>query len=79
MALGGRVVAAVRVGPVDSADPWAVGEVLLHRSGDPRQGLPWDEWLDPGLGWAERKHALLARPRRDREDWYYRLLLASRR
>jgi hypothetical protein len=79
VALGGRVVAAVRVGPVDSADPWAVGEVLLHRSGDARQGLPWDEWLDPALGWAQRKHALLARPRRDREDWYYRLLLASRR
>jgi hypothetical protein len=79
VALGGRTVAAVRISPVASTDPWAVGEVLLHRSDDPRRGLPWDEWLDPGLGWAERKRALVARPRRDREDWYYRLLLASRR
>ena len=79
VALGGRTVAAVRISPVASTDPWAVGEVLLHRSEDPRRGLPWDEWLDPGLGWRERKRALAARPRPDREDWYYRVLLASRR
>ena len=77
--LAGRPVAAIRIRPVESSDPWAVGEVLLHRAGDPRRGLPWDEWMDPGLGWPERRHALLATPRRDREDWYYRLLLASRR
>ena len=77
--LGGRTVAAVRIRPVDSTDAWAVGEVLLHRAGDPRRGLPWDEWMDPGLGWPERRRALLATPRRAREDWYSRLLLASRR
>jgi len=77
--LAGRPVAAIRIRPVESSDPWAVGEVLLHRAGDPRRGLPWDEWMDPGLGWPERRRALLATPRRDREDWYYRLLLASRR
>jgi len=76
--LRGRTVAAIRVSPVLSADAWAVGEVLLHRAGGdgPR---PWDEWLDPGLTWPDRRRALTATPRRDREDWYYRLLLASRR
>jgi hypothetical protein len=77
--LGGRTVAAVRVSPVASADPWAVGEVLLHPAGDPAREAPWDEWLEPRLDWKERRRALLAEPRRDREDWYYRLLLASRR
>jgi hypothetical protein len=77
--LGGRTVAAIRIRPVDSSDAWAVGEVLLHRAGDAGRGLPWDEWMDPGLAWTERRRALLAAPRRDREDWYYRLLLASRR
>jgi len=75
--LGGRPVVAVRIEPVDSAEPWALGEVLLHR---PAQGrlTAWDEWLDPRLGWSERRAALRKTPRRDREDWYYRLLLASR-
>jgi hypothetical protein len=77
--LGGRTVAAIRISPVASTDAWAVGEVLLHRSGDPRRGAPWEEWLDPGLGWTERKRALAAQPLRDREDWYYRVLLAARR
>jgi hypothetical protein len=79
VALDGRMVAAIRIRPVESADAWALGEVLLHRAGDPRRGTPWDEWMDPALGWPERRRALLAAPRRDREDWYYRLLLASRR
>ena len=75
--LGGRTVVAVRIEPVDSTDPWALGDLLVHR---PAQGRlrAWDEWLDPGLGWSERRAALLKNPRRDREDWYYRLLLASR-
>jgi len=77
VALSGRTVAAVRIRPVASTDPWAVGEVLLHRAGD--RPAPWDEWLDPGLTWAGRRAALEKSPRRDREDWYYRLLLASRR
>ena len=76
--LGGRTVAAIRVSPLLSTDAWAIGEVLLHPAGEggPR---PWDEWLDPGSTWAERRRALTQTPRRDREDWYYRLLLASRR
>jgi hypothetical protein len=77
--LGGRTVAAIRIRPVESTDAWALGEVLLHRAGDPRRGTPWDEWMDPGLGWPERRRTLLATPRRDREDWYYRLLVALRR
>jgi hypothetical protein len=76
--LAGRTVAAVRVRPVASTDAWALGEVLLHRAAD-RPPLPWDEWLDPGLTWAERRAALERTPRKDREDWYYRMLLASRR
>ncbi len=75
--LGGRLVAALRLEPVASGDPWAVAEVLLHPASDepPR---PWDDWLAPGLDWAGRRRALLADPRPDREDWYSRLHLASR-
>ena len=76
--LAGRTVAAVRIRPVASTDPWAVGEVLLHRA-QGRPASPWDEWLDPTLTWTERLAALQKTPRKDREDWYYRLLLASRR
>ena len=76
--LGGRVVTAVRVSPVASGDPWGVGEILLHPAEDPARRAPWDEWLDPNLTWAERRRALLARPRPDRADWYSRLLLAQR-
>ena len=75
--LGGRTVAAVRIAPVASADPWAVGEVLLHPVG-PGGPLPWDEWLDGDLSWPDRRRALAAEPRPDREDWHYRSLLASR-
>jgi hypothetical protein len=39
---------------------------------------PWDEWLDPGLGWEARRRALVERPMPDREDWYSRVLLAAR-
>jgi hypothetical protein len=73
--LAGRTVAAVRLSPVASADAWSVGELLLHPSG---AGVPWDEWLDPHLGWEERRRRLRAEPRRGREDWYYRVLLADR-
>jgi hypothetical protein len=38
----------------------------------------WDEWLDPHLGWDERRRALVDRPRPEREDWYARVLLAAR-
>jgi hypothetical protein len=73
--LGGRKVAAVRVTPVASGDPWTLGEVLLHPAG---AGGAWDEWLDPHAGWAERQRRLRAAPRTAREDWYYRWLRAAR-
>ncbi len=75
--LFGRVVKAVRITPVLSDEPWALGELLLHERGVGR-GMPWDEWLDPALTWGERREALLAAPRVDREDWHYRRALAER-
>ena len=77
--LGGRPVAAVRITPVASADPWALGELLLHPAEEPARRPPWDEWLSPHLSWEERRLALAAHPRPDREDWYWRVLLAHRR
>ena len=76
--LGGRSVAALRITPVASNDPWALGEILLHPATPRAERRPWDEWLDPNLSWAERRAALAARPLRDREDWYSRTLLAAR-
>jgi hypothetical protein len=76
--LGGRLVAALRITPYASTDAWALGEALLHPAADPAGRAPWDEWLSPNLDWPDRKRALLAQPRRDREDWYWRLLLAAR-
>jgi hypothetical protein len=73
--LGGRRVAALRLTPVASGDPWTLGEILLHRPGAP---AAWDEWLDPHASWPERRRLLRERPRPDREDWYYRWLLARR-
>ena len=73
--LGGRVVAALRVVPVQSGDPWRVGEVLLH---DVPARQAWDEWLPPGLDWEARRRALLEKPLPAREDWYSRVLLAAR-
>jgi hypothetical protein len=77
--LGGRRVAAIRVVPVLSSDPWTLSDVLLHPAADAAARGAWDEWLDPHLSWAERWRALSARPRPDREDWYYRWMLAARR
>lgn len=75
--LGGRIVAALRLTPHASGDPWSLAEVLVHPV---REGhFPWDDALDPGLGWRERRRYLVANPRPDREDWYYRRLLAERR
>lgn len=79
VALGGRLVKAVRVSPVASTDDWVLAEVLLHAAEDPAERRPWDEWLDPGLDWGARREALAGRPRRDREDWFYRSLLVARR
>jgi len=77
--LGGHVVAAVRVVPVLSSDPWTLSEVLLHPAALPAARGGWDEWLDPHLSWAERARALDTQRRPDREDWYYRWMLAARR
>ncbi len=77
--LGGRMVAAVRITPYASNEPWTVAEVLLHPAADGTARRPWDEWLDPNLGWPERRRELRLHPRRDREDWYYRWGVAERR
>jgi 4-amino-4-deoxy-L-arabinose transferase-like glycosyltransferase len=76
--LQGRRIAAIRIAPYLSTEPWALAEVLLHPAEDPARRVPWDEWLDPGLDWKARRRALAANPRRDREDWYSRFLLAQR-
>jgi hypothetical protein len=73
--LGGRPVIALRVVPIQSSEPWRVGEVLLHAEPG-RQA--WDEWLAPGLDWEARRRALVEAPRTEREDWYSRVLLAAR-
>jgi hypothetical protein len=75
--LGGRVVAALRLTPVASGDPWTLAEVFVHPAGGERRS-PWDDALDPAWGWRERRRYLAANPRPDREDWYYRRLLAER-
>lgn len=76
--LGGRVVGAVRISPVASTDPWAIGELLLHPATPRAERRPWDEWLDPNLSWDQRREALAVRPLPTREDWYSRTLLAAR-
>jgi hypothetical protein len=73
--LGGRLVLALRIVPFQSAEPWRLGEVLLHEAAG-RQA--WDEWLDPALDWEARRRALVDRPMPGREDWHSRLLLAAR-
>lgn len=75
--LGGRSFAAIRITPRGAPGAWAIAEILLHAPG--AEGAGWDDWLAPGLSWAERKRALGALPLRDREDWYYRSLLVARR
>ncbi|HEX6737317.1 MAG TPA: glycosyltransferase family 39 protein [Vicinamibacteria bacterium] len=76
--LGGRTVAAVRITPVASGDPWALGDLLLHPALPPGARPPWDEWLDPSLGWRERWQALESAPRPERADWYARRQIAAR-
>jgi len=72
--LGGRPVQALRVVALE-AEPWRVGEVLVHE--EPGRAA-WDEWLPPGASWEDRRRALSDRPLPDREDWYSRVLLAAR-
>jgi hypothetical protein len=76
--LGGRLVAAIRLSPYASTEPWSIGEILLHPAEDRAAYRAWDEWLDSGLSWPARRAALASTPRRDREDWYYRVLIAER-
>jgi hypothetical protein len=76
--LAGRLVAAIRIEPVASGDPWSLGELLLHPTAAPGATAAWDEWLDPDLTWAGRWSALQADRRADREDWHWRVLLAAR-
>jgi Dolichyl-phosphate-mannose-protein mannosyltransferase len=75
--LGGKLVAAIRIVPVASGDPWSLGELLLHPE-SPGEVSAWDEWLNPDLGWEARWNALQADRRTTREDWYWRVLLAAR-
>jgi hypothetical protein len=72
--LGGRPVLTLRVVSLEN-EPWRVGEVLLHA--EPARSA-WDEWLPPGADWEARRRALVDRPLTAREDWYSRVLLASR-
>jgi hypothetical protein len=76
--LGGRVVSAIRLTPVLSGDAWGLAEVLLHPARGATARFPWDDALDPDLTWRERRRFLVANPRPDREDWFYRRLLAER-
>ncbi len=76
--LGGRTVAAIRITPYVSSDPWTLGELLLHPARPEGERAPWSEWLPPHLDWTERARLLTQDPKRDREDWYWRVLLASR-
>jgi hypothetical protein len=73
--LGGRPVLALRISPFRSSDPWRLGEVLLHETAGRE---PWDEWLPADLSWEARRRTLVEKPMADREDWYSRVLLASR-
>lgn len=76
--LGGRTVRAIRLTPYASGDAWGLAEVMLHPSHGTTARFPWDDALDPDLRWRERRRFLVANPQPDREDWYYRRLLAER-
>jgi 4-amino-4-deoxy-L-arabinose transferase-like glycosyltransferase len=75
VALGGRSIVAIRVTPLGAPEPWAVGEILMHLAG---AGGAWSEWIEPEGPSRGLARELEAAPRRDREDWYYRSLVASR-
>jgi hypothetical protein len=77
--LGGRTVSAIRITPSASTDPWTLGELLLHPARPEGERALWSEWLDPHLRWPERARALAEDRKPDREDWYWRVLLAARR
>ena len=73
--LAGRTVAALRIAPYESSEPWRLGEVLVHAESG---RAAWDEWLPPSADWEDRRRALVEKPLPDREDWYSRVLLAAR-
>ena len=73
--LGGRVVAALRITPLESRSRGGSARCCCTR----RTGRnPWDEWLPAALDWEGRRRALVEQPRPEREDWYSRVLLAAR-
>ncbi len=74
--LGGRMVRAIRITPVTSADEWTLAEVLTHPAG---ARADWADWLAPDLDWPARRVQLDRDPRRDRADWYTRWVLVNRR
>ena len=58
--LGGRAVVALRVVPLESAERWRVGEVLLHA--ERRAARPGTSGCRPALDWEARRRALVERP-----------------
>jgi hypothetical protein len=76
--LGGRQVAALRVRPAPPRGPWSLAEVLLHAPGPDPHEPDGTQPLDAGRPWAERRRELVARPRPDRAEWYWRLAIAAR-
>jgi hypothetical protein len=53
--------------------------IELHPAALPAARGGGEDWLDPHLSWTERWHTLDTQRRPDREDWYYRWMLAARR
>jgi len=72
--LDGRVVASVRLTPAPARDGWGLAEVLLHPLATSAPAF-----IPPTGSWTERRQALLASPRRDRAEWYWQLLITSRK
>ena len=76
--LAGRTISVIRVTPFESTDAWGLAEILVHPARPPLECRAWDEWLDPNLSWPERRAALARSPQREREEWYWRVLVAAR-
>jgi Dolichyl-phosphate-mannose-protein mannosyltransferase len=72
--LDGRPVAALRLTPAPPSGAWGLAEILLHPNAVAVPGLE-----APQGSWSERRQALLASSRRDRVDWYWQLLLTSKK
>lgn len=76
--LGGRDVAALRLVPAGESVPWALAEVLLHPSPAGPSRATWGDGAAPDVPWSERRERLAASPRRQRVEWYVRMLIAAR-